>query len=335
MRYLVTGGGGFLGQKLVRRLLDRKDEVVVLGRSRYPQLEDWNVPCVQGDVRDREAVSKALESVQGVFHVAARVGYWGPRSEYEGINIGGTQALLDGCAEAGVRHFVYTSTPSVAIGPQGDLQGVDETTPYPSRYLSDYGPTKAEAERRVLAANQDGFFTGALRPHFIYGPDDPQVAPRLVQRSKQGRIAQVGDGTNQVDVCYVDNVVDAHVQLMRALQEEGSSASGQAYFLGDPEPVRLWSFVEQILEGFGAPPVTKNVSFKAAWRLGYALEGIYRLLPSSWEPPMTRMAAVILGTNHYFSHARAAREFGYDPQVTTAEGLERLFRHEAARTSAT
>lgn len=331
MRYLVTGGGGFLGQNLVRRLLDRGDEVVVLGRSRYPRLEDWNVPCVRGDVRDPEAVAKALDGVQGVFHVAAKVGYWGRYADYEDINVGGTQTLLDAAGAAGVRRFVYTSTPSVAIGPEGNLEGVDETTPYPERYLSHYGPTKAEAERRVLGANRDGFATGAIRPHFIYGPGDPQVAPRLVERSKQGRIAQVGDGTNKVDVCYIDNVVDAHVQLMDALAEPGAAAAGQAFFLGDPAPIRLWEFVGRVLEGLGAPPVRKQISFSTAWRIGVALEGVYKVLPRDWEPPMTRMAAVVLGTSHYFSHAKAAAAFGYAPRVDTAEGLERLFRYESER----
>lgn len=331
MRYLVTGGGGFLGQNIVRRLLDQGHEPVVLGRSRYPHLEDWNVPCVRGDVRDAESVKKALDGVQGVFHVAAKVGYWGRYADYESINVDGTQTMLEAAAAAGVRRFVYTSTPSVAIGPEGQLEGVDETTPYPERYLSHYGPTKAEAERRVLAANRDGFQTGAIRPHFIYGPGDPQVAPRLVERSHQGRIAQVGDGTNQVDVCYIDNVVDAHVQLMAALDEDGAAAAGQAFFLGDDAPIRLWDFVAQVLEGHGAPPVKKRVSFKTAWRIGVALEGLYKLLPPDREPPMTRMAAVILGTSHYFSHAKAAAAFGYAPAVSTQEGLERLFRFEASR----
>lgn len=331
MRYLVTGGGGFLGQNLVRRLLDRGDDVVVLGRSRYPQLEDWNVPCIRGDVRDEAAVAQALESVQGVFHVAAKIGYWGKYKEYEAINVGGTQVLLDACAKAGVRRFVYTSSPSVAIGYEGNLKGVDESTPYPEQYLSHYGPTKAEAERRVLAAHRDGFQTGTLRPHFIFGPGDPQVAPRLVERSKQGRIAQVGDGTNLVDVCYIDNVVDAHVQLMDALDEDGGSAGGQAYFLGNSEPIALWSFVRQVLEGLEAPPVKKTVSFKTAWRIGATLEGAYRLFGVQSEPPLSRMAAVMLGTSHYFSHARAAKEFGYSPQVSTEEGLNRFFAHEARR----
>jgi len=335
MRYLVTGGGGFLGQNLVRRLLDREDEVVVLGRSRYPLLDDWNVPCVQGDVRDAEAVTKALDGVQGIFHVAAKVGYWGRYSDYESINVGGTQTLLDAAKAKGISRFVYTSTPSVAIGPEGDLKGADETTPYPERYLSHYGPTKAEAERRVLAANRDGLQTGAIRPHFIYGPGDPQVAPRLEQRSHEGRIAQVGDGTNQVDVCYIDNVVDAHVQLMDALAEEGAAAAGQAFFLGDPSPIRLWEFVARVLEGVGAPPVRRKVSLRAAYGIGVVLEGVYKLLPPDREPPMTRMAAVMLGTSHYFSHAKAARAFGYAPQVDTDTGLERYFEDVRRRRAAT
>ncbi|MCA9548711.1 MAG: NAD-dependent epimerase/dehydratase family protein [Myxococcales bacterium] len=333
MKYLVTGGGGFLGEHIVRALLDRGHEVRVLGRSRYPQLDDWNVPCLQGDVRDPEAAKRAVEGVDGVFHVAARVGYWGPYAEYEGINVGGTQAMLDAARAAGVKRFVYTSTPSVAIGPEGNLRGVDETTPYPERYLSSYGPTKAEAERRVLAANADGFQTGAIRPHFIFGPKDPQIAPRLVERSKAGRLAQVGDGTNMVDVCYIDNCVDAHLGLMDALVEDGARAAGQAYFLGNEAPVSLWGFSGQVLEGLGAPPVKRQISFRTAWNLGWALEGVFKLLPADREPPLTRMAAVILGTSHYFSHVKATRDFGYEPRVSTEEGLERLFAHERAKGS--
>lgn len=335
MKYLVTGGGGFLGQNLVRRLLDDRHEVVVLGRSRYPQLEDWNVPCVRGDVREPEAVKKAIEGVQGVFHVAARVGYWGRYEEYESINVGGTQTLLDAAREAGISRFVYTSTPSVVIGPKGDLAGADETAPYPERYLSHYGPTKAEAERRVLAANRDGLQTGAIRPHFIYGPGDPQVAPRIEARAREGKIAQVGDGTNMVDVCYIDNCVDGHVRLMEALAEPGAQAAGQAFFLGDSAPIRLWEFVRRILEGLDAPAVPRQVSFRTAYAVGTVLEGVYKLLPPDREPPMTRMAAVMLGTSHYFSHAKAEAAFGYAPQVSTDEGLERYFRDEAARRSST
>ena len=325
MKVLVTGGGGFLGQNIVQRLQADGLDVVVLGRSKYPQLEEWKIPCIQGDVRDPEVCQKAVADVDAVFHVAARVGYWGPYSEYEEINVGGTTALLKAAQEAGVERFVYTSTPSVVIGPKGDLQGADETTAYPESYLSSYGPTKAEAERRVLAANSADMRTVALRPHFIYGPGDGQIAPRLVARSHEGRLVQVGDGTNKVDVAYIDNVVDAHCAAFAALEDPAAAAAGEAYFVGNSEPVPLWEFVAKVLEGFEAPSVKRTLSLKAAYALGYALEGVFKLMPAHKEPPLTRMAAITLGTSHWFSHAKAKRDFGWSPAVSTDEGLARTF----------
>jgi nucleoside-diphosphate-sugar epimerase len=211
------------------------------------------------------------------------------------------------------------------IGHDGVDGGGDETLPYPERYLSSYGPTKAAAERAVLESSDENLRTASLRPHFIFGPGDPHIAPRLVENAKKGTVAQVGDGTNLVDVAYIDNVVDAHVRLGDALADPKSKAVGQAYFLGQSEPVKLWDFVRDVLEGLGAPPVKKQISFKTAWRIGAALEGVYGFFGVKKEPPLTRMAAVILGTSHYFSHEKARRDFGYDPVVTTEEGLSRLF----------
>ncbi|MEL7367539.1 MAG: NAD-dependent epimerase/dehydratase family protein [Myxococcota bacterium] len=326
MKALVTGGGGFLGQHIVRRLLDRGDEVRVLGRSRYPQLEDWKVPCVRGDVTDPAAVRTAVDGVDTIFHVAARVGYWGRHQEYVDTNVGGTRNLIEVAQDSGVTRFVYTSTPSVVIGADGVEAGRDESLPYPERYLSSYGPTKAQAERAVLDAHGDALRTGAIRPHFVFGPRDPQIVPRLVRRAHEGRLAQVGDGSNLVDVSYIDNVVDAHVMLADALGTQDSPAGGKAYFLGQSEPVRLWDFIRSILEALDAPPIRRTLSFSAAYRIGWLLEGFFRMLPPSREPPLTRMAAVMLGTSHYFDHQAAHRDFGFVPRVSTKEGLERTFR---------
>ena len=284
------------------------------------------MPCVQGDVRDTEAVASAVDGVDTIFHVAARVGYWGRHQEYVETNVDGTRRLLAAAADAGVERFVYTSTPSVVIGADGVESGGDESLPYPDQYLSSYGPTKAEAERAVLAAHAaTGVRTGAIRPHFVFGPKDPQIVPRLVKRAREGRLAQVGDGSNLVDVSYIDNVVDAHIQLADALRSADSPAGGKAYFLGQAEPVRLWDFVRSILSGLEAPPIRRQLGFRTAYRLGAGLEGVYSLLPRSWEPPLTRMAAVILGTSHYFDHRAAQRDFGYTPRVSTEEGLDRTF----------
>jgi nucleoside-diphosphate-sugar epimerase len=309
----------------VRRLRERGDAVRVLGRNHYPHLEPLGVEQVTGDVRDPTCVEAAVRGVQGVFHVAARVGYWGPYEAYRSTNVDGTQNVIDAVRAAGVPRLVYTSTPSVVIGAEGAAAGSDADQPYPDRYLSSYGPTKAEAERRVRSAHGAGLATVALRPHFIFGPRDPQVVGRVVARARQGRLAQVGDGTNRVDVTYLDNCVDAHLAAFDALASDGAACGGRAYFLGQEEPVALWPFVARLLEGFKAPPVQRKLSFRAAYALGATLELAFGAVRSRAEPPLTRMAAVMLGTDHWFDHSAAARDLGWTPRIAVDEALERTF----------
>jgi nucleoside-diphosphate-sugar epimerase len=322
---LVTGGGGYLGTHLVRRLVERGERVRVLGRSRYPHLEPLGVEAVQGDVRDADAVRAAADDVQAIFHVASRVGFWGPHEDYRSTNVDGTQNVIDAARAAGARRLVYTSTPSVVIGAQGVEAGGDASLPYPDRYLSSYGPTKAEAERRVLAANGPELATVSLRPHFIFGPQDPQVVGRLLAAARAGRLAQIGDGSNRVDVTYVDTCVDAHVAALDELAAATPRCAGRAYFLGQESPVRLWDFVGRVLEGFGAPRVRKRLSRGAAYALGAALELAYRLRGGDAEPPLTRLGAIMLGTEHFFDHAAAGRDFGHVVRVGLDEALARTF----------
>ena len=150
---LVTGGGGFLGKAIVRRLLDRGIQVRSLARSDYPELREWGAETVRGSVADSEAVIQAVQGCQVVFHVAAKVGTSMKREGFVRTNIEGTQAIIDACREHGVPKLVYTSTPSV-IHAGGDLEGVDESLPYPEHFDAHYPETKAEAERRVLAASK-------------------------------------------------------------------------------------------------------------------------------------------------------------------------------------
>jgi 2-alkyl-3-oxoalkanoate reductase len=326
MTVLVTGGGGFLGSRIAKKLSEAGGKVRVLGRRRYPELEEVGISCAQGDVCDPASVRSALMGVDTVFHVAARVGYWGPYADYAAVNVEGTQNLLDRCRELGVRRFVYTSTPSVVIGSDPIPVGADESLPYARRFLSSYAATKAEAERRVLAASYDGrLVTASIRPHFIFGPGDPHIAPRLVERFRQGRLMQVGDGENQVDVTYIDNAVEAHVKLAEAMESKPDKVRGQAYFIGQESPVRLWAFVERLLAVYGEGPIRRRMSRRFAHVLGGALEGSYRTL-RIWrrEPPLTRMAAVVLGSSHAFSHRKAEAHFGYWPRVSLDEAFLRL-----------
>lgn len=330
MRALVTGGGGFLGRYIVEELLARGDSVRVLGRSSYPELQRPGVATLRADIRDEAAVVRACEQVDVVFHVAAVPLLWGQFGELYSIHVQGTKNVLRGCHTHRVPKLVYTSTPSVVFD-QTDLCGVDESYPYPDCYICHYPATKAIAERLVLQANgEEGLLTTALRPHLIWGPRDRHLIPGVLQRAKAGRLFIVGDGTNRVDITYVENAAWAHLLAADRL-EPGSPVAGQAYFISQGEPVVLWDFINQLLERLGVAKITRAVPYRAAWMMGAVLEIVHGLLSLRAEPRMTRFLASQLARSHYFDISRARRDLGYTPRVSTAEGLERLVRALEAR----
>ena len=322
MKTLVTGGGGFLGRHIVMKLLARGDKVRVLGRRPYPDLAALGVETVCADLQDAAAVESACLGMDAVFHVAGLAGYWGPWDSYYGPNVVGTQNVLSGCRKAGVRKLIYTSTPSVVSAP-GNLEHADERVPYPTHYDCPYPATKAEAERLVLAANgNDGLLTVSLRPHLIYGPGDPHLFPRIIERARRGLLIQVGDGTNKVDITYVENAADAHLLAADRLGA-GSPVNGRAYFISQGAPVILWPWINLILERLGLPAVRRKISHGAARTVGAAMEMAYTVLPLRGEPRMTRFLADQLATSHYFDISKARQDLGYAPRIGTEDGLER------------
>jgi nucleoside-diphosphate-sugar epimerase len=319
MNALVTGGGGFLGGAVVRQLIDRGDTVRSFSRQRHPSL---GVEQVQGDVADAAAVERAVAGCDIVFHVAAKAGVWGTADEYHRANVVGTENVIAACRKHGVGRLVFTSSPSV-VTTGYDIAGGDESLPYPRRYLAHYPRTKAAAERLVLNANGPDLATVALRPHIIWGPGDNHLIPRLIDRARAGKLRIVGDGTNKVDVTYVENAAAAHLLAADRLMP-GSLVAGKAYFISQGEPVVLWPFINRILELAGLPPVTKRVPLTVAYAAGAILEAAYRTLGRTDEPRMTRFLAKQLGTSHWFDISAARRDFGYEPTVSTEEGLTKL-----------
>jgi 2-alkyl-3-oxoalkanoate reductase len=319
---LVTGAGGFLGQYIVEQLLARGDRVRALARGQYPELERLGVECVRADLRDARATSAACRGVDVVFHAAGVAGIWGPWDHYYGINYLGTKNIIAGCQTHNVSRLVYTSSPSVTFdgNPQ---EGVDETAPYPKRWLCHYPHSKALAEQAVLAAGGNALLTCALRPHLIWGPRDRHLIPRLISRARIGQLRRVGDGTNRIDMVYVENAAHAHLQAADALKP-GSPVAGGVYFVSQGEPVNCWRWIDEVLALTGIAPVERSISLKAAWRLGAALEFAYRVLGLSAEPRMTRFLAAQLGTSHFFDIGRARHDFGYHPKISTSEGMRRL-----------
>ena len=351
MHALVTGGGGFLGGYIVEALRARGDKVRSFGRKLYPNLAAKGVEVVRGDLRDGIALAAACDGIECVFHAAAQPGIGLDRDLYEGVNRTGTEMLLSAARKAGAARFIYTSSPSVVFAGV-DQRDVNESAPYDFGWMEEkrayYSHTKASAEQAVLAANCSAFRTCSLRPHLIWGPGDTHLIPRLLARARAGRLRRVGDGANLVDITYVENAAAAHLQAADAMCRTTEPAAkrsgeeraeptdlpaefvdtlppcGRAYFISQGEPVNCWQWIDEILALVNLPPVRKTISQRSAARIGAACETVYGLLGSQQEPPMTRFLAAQLSTSHWFNISAAARDFGFRPRVSTAEGMQRL-----------
>ena len=322
MKALVTGGGGFLGQAIVRKLLARGDTVRSYSRSAHPDLEALGVECVRGDLADGDAVVRSATGCDLIFHVAAKAGVWGPRSEYERTNVEGTRNVVRACGVLSAPRLVYTSTPSVTFAGE-DQSGIDERAPYAEEFLCAYPATKAAAERHVLESNGSDLATVALRPHLIWGPGYPHLVPRILERARAGRLRLLGHNENLVDSVYIENAADAHL-LAADLLRSDSGIAGKAYFITNGEPLPLAELLNRILAAGGLPPVTRHIPAAVAYGLGAVLETVYRLLGKRDEPPMTRFVARQLSTAHFFDLTAARRDLGYNPAVSMEEGMRLL-----------
>jgi len=234
----------------------------------------------------------------------------------------GTENVISACQQSGIEKLVYTSSPSVVHDGKG-LDGVDESTPYPSHFEAYYPQTKALAEKMVLKANGPQLATVALRPHIIWGPGDPHFVPRLVERAKAGRLRLVGDSDPKVDTVYVENAAEAHLLALEKLSP-GALIAGKAYFITQDQPETVASFINRILAAAGLPPIQKRIPAHLAWVLGAGLESVFRAFHLPGEPPMTRFMAKQLSTPHWFDITAARQELGYHPRITTDQGMAAL-----------
>lgn len=327
MKALVTGGGGFIGRRIVELLVQEGHEVKFVARGRYPEVEALGAVAVQADVTDAAAMVAAVAGSDVVFHVAAKFGFGSDRAAFEAINVTGTDHLIAACVANGVPRLVYTSTPSV-VGFETDHAGIAHA-PYPARHEGLYGETKARAEQNVLRANGRELVGGgrlatvSLRPHLVFGPGDPKLIPTAVERARSGGLPVVGDGHNKVDLTYIDNAAWAHLDAALALTGPDARCAGKAYFISNGEPVELWAWFNELLPQVGAPPIRRRVSLATARRIGAVLEFLWRWLPLPGEPRMTRYLASALAMTHWYDMTPARDDFGYRVRVPMAEATRR------------
>ena len=325
LKILVTGGGGFIGSALVKRLLDKGHQISSLSRKKYPHLEALNVKTIQADLVDRKAIFQAVNGHEIVIHTAALAGYWGSAKEYYRSNVLGTVNIIDACKKFKIQKLLYTSSASVVFSGENIINGSPDLS-YPDKALNHYSHTKAIAEQLILAANFSLMKTISLRPHIVLGPGDNHILPRLIQRAKSGKLKVIGDGQNQIDFVYIDNLVDAHMDALKAMDQNPSSL-GKAYFITNEEPVNLWNFVNQILTGIGLPVVSGRMSSRMALAVANFLCVFNKLFKPNQEPILTPFLVKELSQSHWFDPLPAKRELGYTPSLNSEQTLDLLIEY--------
>ncbi len=317
MHVLVTGGTGFLGQHLVRKLLAEGHTVALMGRTMSPAqaLLDAGARPLVLDLCDNVGVQAACQGMDVVIHAGALSAPWGRKADFYAINVGGTEAIIAGCLKHGVRRLIYISSPSVVFDGR-DQHNAREDVPYPQRFTSTYSESKKIGEDRVRAATREGLETVIVRPKAIFGPGDQALLPRLIAAARQGRLPQIGDGQNRVDLTYVENVVHALCLALSA-----PAVVGKVYTITNDEHVMLWEVIRQVLQRLSLPVNLRHVSLRAVLLVASMLEA--RAALTGQEPLLTRYSATILARTQTYDISAAKRDLAYTPLVSIEEGIER------------
>jgi nucleoside-diphosphate-sugar epimerase len=323
LKALVTGGTGFVGGALARRLHGEGAQVTALGRSRAAgaALERDGIAFVAADLADAEAMGQACRGQDWVFHSGALAAPWGPYVDFYAANVTGTENVVRGCQEHGVRRLVHVSTPSVYFADQ-PRRDVAEGDPLPAQHLSAYAGTKLLAEQVVARAHQAGLPVIAIRPRAIIGPGDTALLPRLIRALRSGWLPVIGDGQNLADLTCVENVVDA----LLLCAEAPDRLLGRTYNITNGEPMKLWEVVRTLCGLLGYPAPRWRVSLPAALALAGVIEAVYGIVMPHREPPLTRFAVRGLALDATLDIRAARRDLGYAPRVSLDEGLRAFAR---------
>lgn len=320
MIVFLTGGSGFVGRHLIRRLTSDGHQVRALARSQTAAAAVSSVGAepILGSLNDVSLMSAAMNGAALVVHAAAMLtaGQREQQQMYQ-VNVVGTKNVVSAAQSAGVPTLVYVSTEQVLFG-GSPLINADERWPYPIHPLGAYGATKGKAEHIVLGAATTDLRTVSVRPRFVWGPGDNTVLPALADAARNGMLRWINGGGYLTSTCHVENLVEGIVAAF------DNGRSGQAYFLTDGEPQLVRTFISALLETQGVTPPNGNIPAAVAKGLAATIELAWRLMRREGPPPLDRTTLAVMGSECTVSDQRARTEMGYVPRVSVDGGLAAL-----------
>lgn len=320
MRIVVTGATGFLGMRTAFLLQERGYTVVGIGRNKEKgnKLTQQNIGFFQGDLTNYNQVQNVFESADVVVHCAALSSPWGKYESFYKANVTATQHVVQACLKHEVSRLIHISTPSLYFN-HNERTNVKEEDKLPRQFVNHYAETKWLAEQVVQNAVAKGLFSILLRPRAIFGPGDTTLLPRLIRANTKSGIPHFKGKDVLTDLTYVDNVVDAIELTIHA----PASCNGHVYNITNGEPIVMHDVLQQLFQSINSPMKVLSLPYQFIFGVSRILEWFYCLQPDK-EPPLTRYAVSVLGKSQTLNIEKAKSMFGYNPRITTEEGVKRF-----------
>ncbi|WP_254509239.1 NAD-dependent epimerase/dehydratase family protein [Anatilimnocola floriformis] len=326
LRILITGGTGFVGSRVASVLAEAGQQVTVTGRNFYRQgrARHPKTTFVASDLCDQPAIERLCLDHDVVIHAAALAAIWGDAKAFEAINVRGTQIVADACRQRPGTRLVHVSSTAIHFDFIDKLL-VEEDAALPMRFANEYAKSKADAEEVIRRAVAAGVNAVTIRARAVFGPGDNSLLPRLLLAASKGRLPQIGDGSNLVDLTYVDNL--AYALCLAIVRGE----PGDVCTVTNESPVLLWPTLQHIFQHLKMPATRRKVSYKTALAIANLATFWHRIRRRRGEPVLTTYSVGLLAKTQTFSPAAAQKMLGYRAIVSMEEGQQRTLESLTAR----
>ncbi|MGJ5672345.1 MAG: NAD-dependent epimerase/dehydratase family protein [Nostochopsis sp.] len=353
MNIFVTGGSGFLGKRLIKRLTNDNNNVTALARSDSAQktIEQLGAKAIKGNLDNISKWEAQLLGQDIVIHCAAPVEFWGSWDKFYSEITLATKNLLTSASQMNVKKFIYISSESV-LQDVSPLIDIDETYPYPAEPNSYYGKAKKLAEEEILSFSTD-MKCIILRPTYIWGKGD-KTPQTLAEKVKSGQFLWIDNGECVIETVHVDNLVEAislacvkgenkevllnHGMIQPNLERIFNgfnrqfiphlcNANKEIYIVTDDDPITVRDYFTQIFKISGINPPNNNLPSFVVNPLANIVEATWKLFNIKTVPPLSPFEISFVAMPRKYNISKIKRELGYKPIVTREMGLQEMMNN--------